>query len=150
MPELANNKKARFDYAILSELEGGLVLTGPEVKSAKGGHINLRGSFLTVDKVGRAWLQNAHIAAYPPAKGVQTNYDPYRPRQVLLKSSEIAELRAIKEAQGLTLVPLSIYTKNRLIKVLIGLAHGKRKADKRESIKQRDLTRARKVFGDEA
>lgn len=141
MPELASNKKALFDYAILSELEGGLVLTGPEVKSVKAGQVSLRGSFVTIDARGRAWLTGAHVAPYAPAKTVQKDYDPYRSRQVLLKKEEIAELRGFQRTRGLTMVPLSVYTKGRLVKVRIGLARGKKKADKREAIKARDIAR---------
>ncbi len=141
MSELARNKKAFFEYTILSEWEGGLVLTGPEVKSVKKGQMSLQGAFVTIDRAGRVWLTNAHISPYAPAKMVQLNYDPERPRQLLLHKAEIAELRASLHERGLTLVPLSVYTKRRLLKVRLGLARGKHKADKRASIKARDIAR---------
>lgn len=125
------------------------MLTGPEVKSVKAGQVSLRGSFVTIDVRGRAWLTGAHVAPYAPAKTVQVNYDPYRSRQVLLKKAEIAELRGLQQTRGLTLVPLSVYTKGRLIKLRLAVARGKRKADKREAIKARDLDRALREYGDD-
>ena len=121
-------------------------MTGPEVKSVKAGQISLRGSFLTVDRAGRVWLSGAHIAPYAPAKSVQISYDPTRPRQVLLNRAEIQDLAVAHHTQGLTLVPLSVYTKGRLLKVKIGIVRGKRRADKREAIKQRDLARDLKTY----
>lgn len=133
---LTENKKAFFDYEILEKLEAGLVLTGPEVKSAKAGHMNLRGSFVTFHG-SDALLTNAHISAYQPA-GPNPDYDPTHSRRLLLKKKEIDYLRAKSQEKGLTIVPLKVYTKNRFVKVEVGVARGKKQFDKRESIKKRD------------
>ena len=131
---LTENKKAFFDYEILEKLEAGLVLTGPEVKSAKAGHMNLKGSYVTFHG-GDALLTNAHISAYQPA-GKNPDYDPTRSRRLLLKKKEIDYLRSKSQEKGLTIVPLKVYTKNRFVKVEVGVARGKKQFDKRESIKK--------------
>jgi SsrA-binding protein len=133
---LTENKKAFFDYEILEKLEAGLVLTGPEVKSAKAGHMNLKGSYVTFHG-SDALLTNAHISAYQPA-GKNPDYDPTRSRRLLLKKKEIDYLRSKSQEKGLTIVPLKVYTKNRFVKVEVGVARGKKQFDKRESIKKRD------------
>lgn len=139
MPILAENKKARFDYEILKTQEAGLVLLGHETKAAKTGLINLKGAFVTF--YGKdAYLTNAHIGRYPYA-GPLPDYDPYRGRRLLLHKKEIDFLRGKSQEKGLTIIPLKVYTKDRFIKVEIGVARGKHKFDKRETIKKRDLQR---------
>mgnify|MGYP000395086629 CR=1 FL=1 len=133
---LAVNKKAHFDYDILEEFEAGLVLRGFEVKSAKAGRISLRGAFIFPTK-NSLTLNNAHIAHYGPA-GKIPDYDPENPRQLLLKKKEITYLKKKSQANGLTIVPLSVYTKGKLIKLKFALAKGKKKFDKRFSIKKRE------------
>ena len=140
MPTLAHNKEAAFHYEILEKFEAGLKLSGPEVKATKLGQINLRGSYVSFIK-NEPFLVNAHINPYKPAAGVQKDYSPTRPRKLLLRQKEINYLRGKTEASGLTIIPLSVYTKNALIKIEIALARGKKIYDKRESIKKREIER---------
>ncbi|MBT5808137.1 SsrA-binding protein SmpB [Candidatus Uhrbacteria bacterium] len=139
MPTLAVNKKALFDYDILQKYEGGLVLSGPEVKSIKGGQVQLKGAFLHIKK-GELWLKNSFVAAYKPA-GPSEDYDPYADRKVLVHKREFNKLIGKQQAEGLTIVPLSIYTKGDLIKLAFAIGRGKKKYEKRESIKKRDVQR---------
>jgi len=142
MPILAVNKRARYDYEITDTYEAGLVLYGHEVKSVKTGHISLKGSFVTTKrgagKLAELYLTNAHIPLYKKASTV-TDYDPDRPRKLLLHKNELSRLVGKKKEQGLTLVPLKIYTKHSLLKLEFGLGRGKKKHDKREAIKKREL-----------
>jgi SsrA-binding protein len=140
MPVLATNKKARFDYEILDTFEAGLVLSGQEVKATRQGQANLKGAYVTINSKGEAYLTNAGIAAYKMA-GNLTDYEATRPRKLLLHKKEIATLTRKLQQSGLTLVPLSLYTKHRKIKLEIGLVKGKKKIDKRRSIKERDEKR---------
>src|SRR3989339_1642544 len=141
MPTLASNKKATFDYRIIEQLEAGIVLSGPEVKSTKAGQINLKGSYISIDQSDDVWLIGAYISPYKPAKASQVGYIADRKRQILLHKKEIDFLRGKEKEKGLTILPLSVYTKGSLIKVKIAIAAGKKKFDKRESIKKRDLDR---------
>ncbi len=144
MPILAVNKRAGFDYEILDRYEAGLVLRGHEVKSIKTGHISLKGAYVTLKQTGKAlpelYLINAHIPLYKKASNIK-DYDPYRPRKLLLHKNEIKRLVGKKQEQGLTLVPIKIYTKRNLVKLEFGLARGKKKYDKREAIKKRETER---------
>lgn len=140
MAVLAKNKRAFFDYEILERWEAGLVLTGPEVKSAKAGQVNLKGSFVSV-VAEKPILLNCHIASYKPAKRIQKEYDPTHTRKLLLNKHEIKSLIGKAAQKGLTLLPLSMYTKKGLVKVEIGLGRGKRKYDKREELKKRATDR---------
>ncbi len=137
MPILAKNKRAHFDYEILETFEAGLKLTGQEVKSAKKNRINLKGSYVTITN-GSATILNMHIAKYDKA-GPLPSYDPYRTRQLLLHKKEIEKLLGKKDEQGLTLVPTKVYTKNGKIKLEFGIGRGKKKHDKRQDIKQKDI-----------
>jgi SsrA-binding protein len=139
MPTFATNKKARFDYEILDTLEAGLVLTGQEVKSIRTGHISLKGGFITFHK-NEAMLTNVHIAKYKQA-GTLADYEPGHSRKLLLKKKQIDYLRGKSEEKGLTIVPLSVYTRGPKIKVEIGIGKGKKKYDKRRSIKEREQKR---------
>jgi SsrA-binding protein len=136
---LAENKKAMFDCEILEKYEAGLALTGQEVKSAKSGQINLKGSYVTFHN-GKAYVLNMHINKYKPA-GPLPNYDPTRSRQLLLRKKEIAYLQEKSMEKGLTIMPLRVYTKQRLIKMEIGIGRGRKTYDKREVIKKRDVKR---------
>ncbi|OGH88271.1 MAG: SsrA-binding protein [Candidatus Magasanikbacteria bacterium RIFOXYC2_FULL_42_28] len=136
---LAQNKKALFDYEILEKMEAGLELTGPEVKSVKNGQISLKGAYVTFHN-DMAYLINAHVSAYKPA-GKQLEYEPDRSRRLLLHKREIRYLQGKTQEKGLTIVPLSVYTKHRFVKVEIAVGRGKQKYDKRETIKKRDLDR---------
>jgi len=148
MATLAVNKRANFDYLISDKYEAGLVLLGGEVKSVKAGHISLKESFVTI-KEAELFLTNAHISFYKQAGEVK-NYNPTRPRKLLLKKSEIKHLIGKLRIEGLTLVPLRVYTKKRLLKLEFGIGKGKKKFDKREDLKKkdadRDIRRALKNF----
>ena len=137
MPTLAINKRARYDYEITDTYEAGIVLYGYEVKSIKTGQISLKGAFVTI-KQGELFLTNSHVPLYKKASTI-TDYDPDRPRKLLVKSAEIKRLIGKKQEQGLTFVPLKLYTKRSLIKLKFALAKGKKKHDKREAIKKRDI-----------
>ena len=139
MPTYSTNKKALFDYEILDTFEAGLVLTGQEVKSIRSGHISMKGSFVTFHK-DEPMLTNVHIPKYKFA-GILTDYDPEHSRKLLLKKKEINKLRGKSQEKGLTIVPLSIYTKGRRIKVKIAVVKGKKKHDKRRTIKKREQDR---------
>jgi len=150
MPILAVNKRAHYDYEIRDKYEAGLVLLGHEVKSVKTGHISLKGSFVTARRVRgknnpELYLTNAHISLYKQAGPVK-DYDPTRSRKLLLKKSEIKHLAGKKNEQGLTLVPLKIYTKRSLIKLEFGVGKGKKKFDKRETIKKRELEKRMQIL----
>ena len=139
MKSLAINKRARFDYDLTDRYEAGLVLTGQEVKSIKTGHVSLKGSFVTM-KNGEFYLTHASVPAYKFAGNI-SNYDPTRPRKLLLKKSEINTLLGKSRSAGLTLVPIRVYTKKRLIKLEFGVGRGKKKYDKREDIKRKESKR---------
>jgi len=144
MPVLAVNKRANFDYEIKEKFEAGIVLLGHEVKSVKTGHINLRGSYLTFKKskkgLSELYLINAYIPLYKHAGSIK-DYNPTRARKLLVKKKEIKYLTGKKQQQGLTLVPLKIYTKHSLIKLEFAIGRGKKKTDKRETIKKREVDR---------
>lgn len=139
MSNLADNKKAHFDYEMLEQYDAGIVLSGQEVKATKMGHASLKGAYVVFNKDG-AYLLNAHISKYPNA-GPLPDYDPTQSRRLLLKKREIEYLRGKIQEKGLTVVPLSLYTARHLIKVKIALARGKHAHDKRDTLKKRDLDR---------
>lgn len=132
------NKKAPHEYTILDRFEAGIHLTGPEVKSVKGGHAGLEGAFVRL--VGsEAYLVNAQIFPYTPAR--VEGYDPRRTRKLLLHKRELVSLKSKLEGSNLTLLPLSWYTKGPLIKLEIGLARGKKQYEKREAKRREDQKR---------
>jgi SsrA-binding protein len=135
---VARNKKALHEYHITEQLEAGIVLTGPEVKSIRGGKASLAESFARVDN-GEVWLYDMHISPYDPAS--RWNTDPTRPRKLLLKSKEIRRLIGATKEKGLTLVPLDLYISGGYVKVSLALARGKKLYDKREDIKRKDAKR---------
>ncbi|MBU1119366.1 SsrA-binding protein SmpB [Patescibacteria group bacterium] len=140
MPQIyAKNKRARYDYEILETYEAGLMLTGQEVKSVRDKTVSLKGSFVTL-KGNEAYLTNAHISPYKHA-GKLKAYDPTRSRKLLLHKHELNSLIGKLKQKGLTLVPLLLYNKNSRIKLSFGLGKGKKKFDKRDSIKKRDVER---------
>jgi len=136
------NKKAHFDYEILEKYEAGIVLFGHEVKSVKSGQMDLKGSYITVKQAPpvELFLINGYIPKYKPA-GELPNYEPRRTRKILVHRREIRGLIGKLAQKGLTLVPLRVYTKHNLIKIEFGVARGKKKFDKRETIKERELDR---------
>jgi len=132
---VASNPKARHDYEILETLEAGVVLTGSEVKSLRGGTASLRESFAII-RDGEPLLIGMHIGPYPQAG--YAGHDPTRTRKLLLHKGEIQRLVGKTAERGLTLVPLRVYFSHGLAKVELGLARGKRTYDRRESLKERD------------
>lgn len=136
---LAENRRAKFDYEILETLEAGIILSGQEVKSAKEGHMSLKGAYVTVNR-GEAFLINAQISPYKKA-GRLEGFDPRRSRKLLLTKKEIKRLSGKLKEKGLTLVPLSAYNKHGFIKIEIALGKGKAKIDKREKIRKREADR---------
>ena len=141
---ITTNKRAYFDYNILEAYEAGIELKGFEVKSIKTGRINLAGAYAII-RDNQAWLINADIPPYQP-KNAPEDYDSKRTRRLLLKKSEIKNLIGRVAEKGLTLMPLRVYTKNRKIKIEIGLGKSRKKKDKRELIKKRGKTRNAKVY----
>ncbi|MDD5341633.1 MAG: SsrA-binding protein SmpB [Patescibacteria group bacterium] len=140
MTTLAINKKAGFDYEFLEKFEAGLVLTGQEVKSVRQGQASLAGSFVVLNRNGEAFLTNAQIPPYKAA-GPLPGYDSKRSRKLLLNKKELDYLRGKTEQSGLTMIPLSLYTKDSKIKLEFALAKGKRKSDKRQTIREREAKR---------
>ncbi|MFA7715257.1 MAG: SsrA-binding protein SmpB [Candidatus Paceibacterota bacterium] len=143
MPLLAQNKKANFDYQILETYEAGLVLFGHEVKAARAGQVSLKGSFISVrTKNGQPelYLLNCQISPYKQA-GPLPDYNQHRERKLLMKRQEISHLLGKKQAEGLTLIPLKLYTNHSFLKLEFAVAKGKKKYDKRDSIKKRDVDR---------
>ncbi|OGN03175.1 MAG: SsrA-binding protein [Candidatus Yanofskybacteria bacterium RIFCSPHIGHO2_01_FULL_43_42] len=141
MAEYANNPKAGFDYEILETLEAGLVLEGHEVKSIKTGKASIKGSYVKIVN-DEPYLIGATISPYQPVN-TPKNYDPQRSRKILLSKKEISTLIGTAHAHGLTLVPLKIYDKKGRLKLLVGIARGKKKYDKREAIKRKDVQRTK-------
>ena len=139
MASYAENRKARFNYEILEKYETGIELLGTEVKSVRGGQMSLEGAFV-IARGGEAFLINANIPPFQP-KNAPKDYDPLRNRKLLLTKKEIAELAGSEKNKSLTIVPILVYNKNRKIKVEIALVKGKKKFDKRETIKKRDTDR---------
>ncbi|EKE19972.1 MAG: SsrA RNA (tmRNA)-binding protein [uncultured bacterium] len=140
MPTLATNRRAHFDYELQDKYEAGLMLTGAEVKSAKLGHISLKGSFVTMHD-NELYLTNANISPYAFANP-KIAYDPTRSRKLLVKKSEIKSLTGKLHVKGLTLVPLRVYTKRRLVKLEFAVARGKKAFDKRSDIAKSEAKRS--------
>ncbi len=138
MPVYAINKQGRFNYELLDNFEAGLVLTGAEVKSVKANKINLKGSYISHEN-DQLWLKKAHISPYQQKN--QPDYDPERPRKILMKRQEIDSLMGKHKSEGLTIIPEKVYNKGGLIKVQIALARGKKARDKRDTIKKRESDR---------
>ena len=139
MKTLAVNKRATYDYEILEKYEAGISLFGYEVKSIKTGHISLKGSYVVI-KNNEVYLLNAFIPPYQ-IKNTPSDYDPNRSRKLLLHKSEIKSLIGKIKQKGLTLVPIKLYTKRGKIKLEFALAKGKKKIDKREKIRKREIER---------
>jgi SsrA-binding protein len=135
---ICNNKKAFHNYFIEEKFEAGMVLKGTEVKSLRQGKANLNDSFALV-RNGEAFLNNLHISPYD--FGNRENHDPDRMRKLLLHRKEIVKIYAKIREQGYSVVPLRLYFKDGLVKVEMGLAKGKKLYDKREDMKQKDMSR---------
>jgi len=139
MKIFSENKKASYDYNVLEQFEAGLVLFGQEVKSIKTGHINLSGSYITLAGGEPFWV-GAKVPPYQP-NNAGSGYDQERQRKLLLNKKEIDYLIGKTKVKGFSLIPLKIYEKSGRIKLEFGLAKGKRKYDKKEKIKKRDVDR---------
>ena len=135
---IAQNKKARHDYAISDVLECGLVLTGTEVKSLRAGRASLIDGFAMIND-GELWLMGVHIPEY--TEGTWTNHTPRRDRKLLVHKQELRKLMGKLKDSGTTLVPLQLYFKDGKAKVEIAVAKGKKAHDKREAIKEREADR---------
>lgn len=135
---LAENRKARHDYHIHETYEVGMVLTGTEIKSLRGGRANLSDSYANV-KDGELWLVGFHISPYE--QGNIFNQDPIRTRKLLMHKNEILKLYGQSREKGFTLVPLKIYLKRGMAKLLLGLASGKKNYDKRQDLAEKDAKR---------
>ncbi len=139
MKALVSHKRASFDYEILQTFEAGVSLLGTEVKSIRGGQGKLEGAYVIV-RGDEAFLVGASIPAFQN-KNAPADYEPERPRKLLLTQKEIAELELKSEKQGLTIVPIKWYNKKSKLKLEIAIARGKKKQDKRQSIKKSDTKR---------
>lgn len=144
---LAKNKKAYFDYEVLDQIEAGIELTGSEVKSCREGKINFKGSFVDIWNE-EVFVNEMHISRYRHSS--EKDYNPTRKRKLLLHKKETGKLAGKLNEQGITIVPLEIFLKGVIIKCLIGLCRGKKKFDKRETLKKRaqtlEINRALKKF----
>ena len=144
---ITENRKARHNYFIEETYEAGMVLLGTEVKSLRLGRVNLKDSYARINK-GEVFVHQIHIGSYPFA--YYDNHDPLRKRKLLLHRYEIKKLYGKANEKGFSLIPLKIYFQNGKAKLTLALAKGKRKYDKRESIRrrdeQRDLERSKKEY----
>jgi len=145
---LAVNRKARFEYEILETTEAGLVLTGAEIKSIRAGNLNLAESYIR-PKDGELFLVGAHISPYSHSGA--KDYDPVRPRKLLLKKAELLRLKSKVEQKGLTIVALDVHLSRGYAKLLVALARGKSAPDKRRTTQEREQKRevARALKGQE-
>lgn len=133
-----DNRRARHEYHILDSLEAGLALTGTEVKSIRAGGVSITEAYARL-RDGEMWLLGMHVPPYK--QGSFSNVDPNRPRKLLLHKEQIADLQTRVKEKGLTIVPLRMYFTRGMVKVLLGLARGKKTWDKREDIAKRDVER---------
>ncbi|MBN2826798.1 MAG: SsrA-binding protein SmpB [Tissierellales bacterium] len=135
---IARNKKALHDYFIEETYEAGIVLTGTEVKSIRQGKVNLKDSYSQIES-GEAFIHAMHISPYE--QGNIYNTDPLRKRKLLLNRKEIRKLVGLTTQKGYSLIPLSLYLKNGLVKIELAVAMGKKKYDKRQDIAKKDAER---------
>lgn len=144
---LISNKKAHFNYEIIENYTAGIELFGFEVKSIRKGQGSLEGSYVTV-RGNEAFLIGAFIPAFQE-KNAPKDYDTHRNRKLLLTRNEIKKLGDIESGKGLTIVPISVYNKGRVLKIDLGIGKGKKKFDKRETLKKQDTERqTRREFSD--
>jgi SsrA-binding protein len=136
---IASNRRARHDYAIEDTIEVGIVLQGSEVKACREGAVRLADSYARVIR-GQVWLDGVHIPQYQFAHGIGA-HDPNRARKLLMHRREIDKLDALVSQQHVSLVPLSLYFKDGRVKVELGVGKGRKRADKRQAIAERDTMR---------
>jgi len=141
MADYATNPKAFHDYEILETLEAGLVLRGYEVKSIKTGKVSIKGSYVRIIN-GTPYLVGALVSPYQPGN-IPADYREQADRKLLMSKSQAANLVGLAKSHGITLVPLKLYDKKGLIKLEVGVARGKKKYDKRETLKKKDIARSR-------
>ena len=139
MTQFVFNRKASFNYEILERYEAGIELLGLEVSAVKKSQVSLDGAFVTI-RGGEAFLTGATVTPVQP-KNTPPGYDPLRSRKLLLTKKEIIELGKIEGQKGLTMVPISMYNKGRKIKIEVAVVKGKKKFDKRETVKKREAER---------
>ncbi|MCL1881296.1 MAG: SsrA-binding protein SmpB [Oscillospiraceae bacterium] len=137
--KVADNRAARHEYFIIESYEAGIELFGTEVKSIRSGGVNLKDSWIAVDKNGEMFARHVHISPYE--KGNIFNRDPMRDKKLLMHKREIMKLNDKVKREGLTLIPLSIYFKGSRLKMQVGLCKGKKLHDKRETIAKREVAR---------
>ena len=133
------NKKASFNYDIFEKFEAGIQLVGSEVKSLRKKHGSIKESYVTVDT--EVFLKNVHIPLYQAGHTMYKGFDPYQNRKLLLSKKEIKKIKEALKQKGYTIIPLKIYTKGSYIKIEIALARGKKKFDKRNSMKKQTAKR---------
>lgn len=138
MKLIHKNKKAYFDYEILQEFKAGIMLLGSEIKSVRKGDINLKGAYISLQN-NKPMLKGAHISRY--AYDTSENYEPFRDRQLLLNQNELEKIQRELNVQGVTIVPLYMGLDRKFAKLQIALVRGKKKHDKRETMKARDSKR---------
>ena len=141
MADFATNPRAYHDYEILDTVEAGLVLQGHEVKSIKTGKASIRGAYVKILN-DEAWLIGATVAPYQP-NNVPAEFQEQADRKLLLSRSQLKNLIGLSASHGVTLVPIKFYAKGGKVKLLIGVGRGKKKYDKREALKQKDIKRAK-------
>ena len=135
---IASNRAAYHEYFVDEKYEAGISLAGTEVKSVRGGHVNLKDSYVSVEN-GELWVHGMHISPYE--KGNIFNKEPLRDRKLLMHKKEIYKLFGLVGQKGYTLIPLSLYFKNGKVKVEVGLCRGKKLYDKRETEAKRQAAR---------
>ena len=136
MKIIASNNRANYNFTVSNKIEAGIVLTGSEVKSLRQNSGSIRGSYI-LEEYGELWLSNSFIKKYQ--NSTDNNYDPTRKRKLLITKKEFNKLSGSIKQGGFTIIPISLYfSKNGFVKLTCGIAKGKKKIDKRESIKQRD------------
>ena len=139
MKVIATNRKANFEYFIISTYEAGIVLVGSEVKSIRLGHTNLKDSFITFSKDGEAFIKNMHITNYKDA--TIDKIDEKRSRKLLLNKNEIKKIMTKVQEKGFTCVPLKVYLKDNYVKLEIAIAKGKHLYDKKDTLAKKDIER---------
>lgn len=135
LKNIAKNPTAKHNYTIIDTIESGIVLTGTEIKSIRNGKVNLKDSYAGI-KNGEIYIYSMHISPYE--QGNIFNKDPLRDRKLLLNKKEIYKLTGLVTQKGYTLVPISLYFKNNIVKIELGIGKGKKLYDKREDLKKKD------------
>ena len=138
MKLIQKNKKAFFDYEVIETYIAGIVLTGPEIKSIRAGHVNLKGAYISIQN-GEAKVKGMNISRYQYDSS--ENYEPFRDRKLLLKEAELHKIGTSLNTQGITVAALAIGLVGRYAKLEIGIVRGKKQHDKRQTIKDRETKR---------